>query len=297
LSHLEIVGVMGGGDLDRAAAELRVGVGIGHDRDGTVHQRQQHLPAYGLPPAFIRRIHGHPGVPQHRFRTRGGHDHIRPSLQSGVADVPQMSLHLPLLHLQVRNDREALGTPIDQAFPPVDPPLGMDAHEGLQHGPDVALIERKPLPPPVIGTPQGPELPQDGAAILLPPAPDPLHQLLPAQIEAAQALLEEFLLDLHLGGNAGMVRSGQAEGVVALHPFPPDERVVDGMLQGMSHVQLARDVGRGNGDAIAGPPRLHVGVKVTPLLPPAIPVGLYLLGFIDLVQRLVFHKTSLQNRQ
>ena len=40
LPDLEVVGVVGRGDLDQAGAELAVDVGVGDDRDEAVGQRQ-----------------------------------------------------------------------------------------------------------------------------------------------------------------------------------------------------------------------------------------------------------------
>ena len=58
----------------------------------------------------------------------------------------------------------------------------------------------------------------DAAAVLFLPRPDALEELLAAEVIAGLALLDaQLLLDLDLGGDAGVVRAGQPQGAVALH--------------------------------------------------------------------------------
>jgi hypothetical protein len=63
----EIVEVMRGGNLDRAAARFRVGIFIGHDRYRSSHQGQYGASADKVGVALIFRMDGDPGIAQHRF--------------------------------------------------------------------------------------------------------------------------------------------------------------------------------------------------------------------------------------
>ena len=57
----------------------------------------------------------------------------------------------------------------------------------------------------------------------------------------------EHLLDLYLRCDAGMVGSGDPEGVVALHSFCSYDDVLKRVVQSMTHMELSRDV-RGRDD-------------------------------------------------
>ena len=61
-ANLEIVEIVGRGDLDRAAAHLGIGIFIGDDRDQPANQRQPNLFADEVGVARIFRMH----CPVHR---------------------------------------------------------------------------------------------------------------------------------------------------------------------------------------------------------------------------------------
>jgi len=61
---------------------------------------------------------------------------------------------------------------------------------------------------------------------------------------AADALALQLALHHDLGGDAGMVGSGNPRGVKACHAVVAGEAVHDGLVKRMAHVQSARDVGR-----------------------------------------------------
>ena len=67
---------------------------------------------------------------------------------------------------------------------------------------------------------------------------------------AADALAFEFALDQHLRGDPGVVGADLPQGVMALHAVITHQRIHDGVIERMPHVQAARDVGRGNHDAV-----------------------------------------------
>jgi len=57
-------------------------------------------------------------------------------------------------------------------------------------------------------------------------------------------------LDHVLGGDAGVVGARHPEDVVALHALPAAEDVLQGVVEGVSHVQGAGDVRGRNDDAV-----------------------------------------------
>src|SRR5690606_25344146 len=74
LADLEVVRVVGRGDLDGARAELRVDVVVGDDGDAAAGERQLDLPADQVPVAVVLGVDGDGGVAQHRLGAGGGHD-------------------------------------------------------------------------------------------------------------------------------------------------------------------------------------------------------------------------------
>ena len=75
-ADLEVVRVVGRGDLHRAGAELRVHVRVGHDRDAPAGQRQFHLAADHVRVARVSGVDGDRRVAEHRLGP-GGRDHDR----------------------------------------------------------------------------------------------------------------------------------------------------------------------------------------------------------------------------
>ncbi len=75
-------------------------------------------------------------------------------------------------------------------------------------------------------------------------------------------LLEELLFGNSLSRNSSMVCAGDEEGLIATHPFIPDECILNGDGEGVADVEVAGDVGRGEADGkLFGVGGLVVGVE------------------------------------
>ena len=59
----------------------------------------------------------------------------------------------------------------------------------------------------------------------------------------------QLSLHHHLGRNAGVVRAGLPQRLIAFHPMVSNERIHDRILKGMAHVQAARHIRWRNCDA------------------------------------------------
>jgi hypothetical protein len=88
-----------------------------------------------------------------------------------------------------------------------------------------------------------------------------------AQVVTAFALLGQLPLHHVLGGDAGMVGAGQPQGVVAAHPVIAGQDILQGVVQGMAHMQDAGDVGRRDDDGKSIPAFLHLRLEAVLLLP------------------------------
>ena len=89
-----------------------------------------------------------------------------------------------------------------------------------------------------------PHLLRDGGAGLFFPFPDFVDEGGAAQVVAGFAFTGELALDHDLRGNARVVGAGHPQRVLAQHAVVARERVHDGLVERVAHVQRARHVGR-----------------------------------------------------
>jgi hypothetical protein len=259
LGDLPVVGVVGRGDLERAGAELAVHGRVGHDRDRAVDQGQAHRAADQVPVAGVVGVDGHGGVGQHRLGPRGRDpDEARPVLQR-VAQVGQLAGDLLVLDLDVGQGGQAARAPVDDPPPPVEQVLLVEGDEHLADGPRQALVHGEALTRPVDRVAQALHLAEDAPAGLGLPGPDPLHERLPAQVEAGLALLGELALDHVLGGDAGVVHAGQPQHLEPAHAVQPGQVVLVGVVEGVADVQRPGHVRGRQGHAEPRPARGRVG--------------------------------------
>ena len=94
------------------------------------------------------------------------------------------------------------------------------------------------------------------------------------------SLVPHGLHDLGLGGDGGVVGAGQPQGRVALHALPADEDVLQGLVPGVAHVQLARDVGRRDDDGVGLLFGVYFRVEIAALHPKVVDAALHLLGLV-----------------
>jgi hypothetical protein len=91
---------------------------------------------------------------------------------------------------------------------------------------------------------------------------------------ARLALRRELALEDHVHGDGGVVGAGHPQRVVTVHALVADEDVLEGIVEGVSPVKRAGDVGGRDDDAVGLLRRCRVGVEETALFPHAIPVRL-----------------------
>ncbi len=183
LAELEIVGIVGGSDLEAAGAEGGIHMGVRDHGDIPFHQGQAHGFAHEVAESLVLGMNRHRGVPEHGLRTGGGHYNLAAPGQ-GIGDVVDAALLLLVLHFQVRQGGLAAGAPVDDVVPAIDQALFKKPDEDLPHRPGQALVHGEALPAPVHGGAHGLDLVQDLVPVFLAPLPDPAHKLLAAQLFA-----------------------------------------------------------------------------------------------------------------
>ena len=281
-AHLKVVGVVGRGHLHRAGAEADLAVFVAHDRNLTIHDGQDAGLADEVLELLVLGVHGHAGVAHHGLRAGGGHHDVAAAVVQGVTDIPQVAGLVGVLPLGVGQRRQAVGAPVDDAAALIDQTLVIQLAEGLPDGLGAALVHGEAGPVPVAGGAHLLLLLHNAVAVLLLPGPHALQELLPAQVIAGQALLAQVLLHLDLGGDAGVVRAGQPQGLVPLHPLEADEDVLQGGVHGVAHVQLAGDVGGRHHDGKGLLVGIRLRLEAAAVHPHLVDPGLHLPGIVHL---------------
>ena len=290
-THLKVVGVVGRGHLHGAGAEADLAVLVAHDGDLTAHQRQNAGLADEVLELLILRVDRYTGVAQHGLRTGGGDDDITAAVAQRIADVPQVAGLVHILHLGVRQRRQAVGTPVDDAAALVDQPLVIQLAECLADSAGAALVHGEAAAVPVAGRTHLLLLLHNTVAVLLLPRPDALQKLLAAQIVAGQPLLgTQLLLHLDLGGDAGVVCAGEPQCLIALHPLEAGQDVLQRAVQRVPHVELAGDVGGRHDDGKRLLVRIGLGLEAAAVHPHLVDPGLHIPRIVHLRQ--FFHMLS-----
>ena len=276
-ADLEVVRVVRGGHLDRAGAERRVDVLVGHDRDAAAGQRQlDGLADQVLVPA--RR----PGARRRRCRRASSRPGWWPRrslfVAITVADRDELALVVGVVHLDVGQGGQAARAPVDDPLGAVDQVVVVQPLEDRLHGAGQPLVHGEPLARPVHAVAEAAHLGQDLAAVLGLPLPHPLDERLAAQVVAGQALLGELPLDDVLGGDARVVHAGQPQRAVALHAAAPGQGVHQRVVERVADVQRTRYVRRRQHDAEARRGGILLGFRreVARLLPVLVTAGLHL---------------------
>ncbi len=251
-ADLEVVGVVSGGHLQNPGAEIQRNVAVPDHRDLPVHEREEdHLP-YAITITLIIGVHRERRVPQHRLGPGGGDDQEFPAPVDGVPDVIEVPRVILVFHFQVGEGGLAPGAPVDDVIAAVDQAVAVQADEDLPHRPGKAFVHGEPLPAEVARAPELLQLVYDLAAKLLLPLPHPGDKRLAAQPVAVGSLPGELFFDDVLGGDPGVVRPREPEHVETVHAFVAGQDILQGVVQGMSHVQGAGHVRGGNDDGKRG---------------------------------------------
>jgi hypothetical protein len=150
LADLEVVEVVRRRDLDRARTLFGIGVVVADDRDATADQRQNHVLADQMPDPLIVRMDRNGGVAEHRLGPRRRHDDERRGIVGAeilalgrIAQIPETTLELDLLHFEVGDRGEQLRIPVHQPLVFVDQPCAVQLDEHLHDRARKPLVHRE----------------------------------------------------------------------------------------------------------------------------------------------------------
>ena len=295
LTHGVIVGIVGRGDLNEAGTEVGVDVPILKDGNLAVDDGELDGLTHKGGLLGVLRRDGNARVAEHGLGARGGDDDVVLAvdrLGQRVAQVPQVALLVLVLGLVVRDSGSAVRAPVDDALATVDQSVVVPVAEDLAHGLGIVLVHGEALVVEVDGAAHALDLLDNDAAVLVGPVPAGVDKLVATDLQAADALALELLVDLGLRGDTGMVGAQHPARGLAAHAGHTDDGVLDGVIGGVAHVELAGHIGRRNGDgAVAHTLAALVVAAVEPLLQDRRLVGrrIVVLGHF-------FHGVSLPSR-
>ena len=185
-----------------------------------------------------------------------------------------MALDLGLHDLEIGNRGMQLGVPVDQPLVLVDQPLLVQRHEDLDYGAAQPLVHGKAFTAPVAGRAETAELAGDRTAGLFLPFPDFFEELLAPQVAPLNTLGLQPAFDHHLGGDTGMVGARLPQHVQPVHAFVTDQDILQGVIEGMAHMQVAGDIRRRNDNTIGIRASLVAGGEIAVLFPLRVMFGL-----------------------
>ena len=267
LTHLKVVGVMGRGDLHHAGSLGHVRVLVQHNRDFLIDKRQHHMAAMQVLIALVVGVNCHRRIAQHGFGTSRSQFQQLAGFLHRVQQVPEVAVHLLVLHFSVRDRGLAAGTPVHQPVSTIHQALFIQAAEGLAHRLRAALVHGKALTAPVAAHAHTALLMHNASAKVGFPLPRTLQERVTANHVFGQAFLGHGFDDLHLRGDSRMVGARQPQGRIALHTVIAHRSVLHSAVHGMTHVQLSRNVGRRHHDGEGLLAILTLGNERAALLP------------------------------
>ena len=280
-ADLPVVEIVSRSDLDAAGAELGVDITVSDHRNLAPGQWQRHGFADQIPVSLILRVHGHAHIAQQGFRPGGGNHHGTLAVAARIADRPDHALFVAVDHFQIGNGGLEDRIPVDQPWAAIDQTLLVQTHKGFGDRLGQVRIHGEAFARPVGRSTQAAHLAGDGRAGFLFPLPDAVNEVRARVVIAVAAFCLDLAVHHHLGGDAGMVDSNLPQGVASAHAHQSNQRIHQGVLKGMPHVQCAGHIGRRQQDAIGL--ALARRLETAAVLPMGIPALFQFMRVVGLV--------------
>ena len=236
LSDLKVVRIVRGGNLHNARTLGHIRVLIAHNRNFLIKQRQNHVATVQMRIARILRIDRHRRITQHGFGTRSREFQLLAGLLDRIQQMPKMSVLLLVLHLGVRDRRVTMRAPVDHTVTAVNKSLLVQTHEHLFNRRRTTLVHGKAFALPVTARTQLFQLTDNTIAILIFPGPRTLQKAVAPEHLFGESFLAHGLHHFGFGRNGCVIRAGQPQRLIPLHTLKADQNILQGFVQGMSHM-------------------------------------------------------------
>ena len=280
LADLEVVRVVCRCDLYSTGSEGHIGMLIPDDRDLTIRKRKLHHLADHVLIARILRIDGDGGITEQGLRTGGCDLDLTGTIRERIEDMPEVTLLLLVVYLCITEGSMAYRTPVDDSGALVDVALLIQIDEGRLHSVRAALVhgEAKSFP---VGTGTDlVELVDDSGLVLLLPLPGLLQEALTTERMLIDASLLQLIGDLHLRCDRRMITARLPQCFIALHTLPADQGILQGVIEGVAHVQLTGNIWWRHHDGKRLLVRVDLRMEIVALQPHVIDAVLNLLRVV-----------------
>ena len=175
---LKVVGIVRGSYLHRSGAKLRLRQIVGNNRDFALHQRQQNMFAVKMRVTFIFGVHRDRSIAQHGLGPGRRHSDEFIAPNNRIANLPQLSRYVLVLHFQVRDRRLTARAPIHNIFAAINQTFFVKTDKYLAHGVRKIFVHGEVFAVPIHRCAQPLHLVEDSSAIVPLPLPNPFNELL-----------------------------------------------------------------------------------------------------------------------
>ena len=280
LTYEEVVGIVSGRNLNDTSTELLLNIIVSENWNLATRERKNNVLTDNRGETLILRVDSYGRIAGERFRTRRRDADIvlvklalraEGAARDGIADIPEVTVIRLMLNLVVRESRTAARTPVYDVVAFINEALIVKLGKDLRDSFRATLVERKALARPVGRIAEHALLMDDRSAVLLLPLPDALDKGLAPEILTALTLLAERLLNDILSRNTRVIGTREPKSILTLHTAPPDENILNRLVERVTHMKNTRHVRRRNYNGIA----LAIArllMKITVLLPKRIPL-------------------------
>ena len=279
LPEVVIVHIVRGGHFEATRSEFHVHIIVENDGDRAVDERHDGAFPLEVGVARVVGVYRNGRIAENGFGPDGGDGDVLVAVLDAVAHMVERTVFVAINNLFVAENGLRLGVPVGHAQPPVDLTAFVQIDEDFDHGPAQRIFHREAGALPVAARAEFFELLQNDAAVLVLPFKGLRQKFFAAQVRFFNAPLAQPLHDFGLRSNTRMIGTGHPAGIFALQPRPPDQNVLNGAVEHMSHVQHPGHVGRRNDDAV----RLALvgfAVEVIFLHPVGVPAGFGIGGVV-----------------
>ena len=165
-----------------------------------------------------------------------------------IAQIPQVRGLVFVFCLVVADGSGAARAPVHDALAAIHQSVAVPLAKNPSHGPLVVGAHGEFLIGKIRRASHALDLLDDDPAVFLAPLAALLDEGLAPYLEARDALGLELFVHLGLGGDARVIGAQDPARRISAHARVADVGVLDGVVEGMTHVQHARDVGRRDDD-------------------------------------------------
>ena len=140
--------------------------------------------------------------------------------------------------------------PVDDALAPVDQTFVIKTDKHIPNCLAGAFVHCKECSVPICRHTKRTKLLQDDTAVAFLPLPDIVDKCISSKVVAREPFLFEFLLDLGLCCNSGMVDARKPTRFLSVLACPADIDILNGVIQDVPEMQNTRYIGRRHQDRI-----------------------------------------------